>query len=238
MMLKFLSLHVIWTSLIKFILYTTILLLRIVNVAVIICFGLWSGTVSHLVWIHVSTLLRILDAPARQFLVLLEVLRILIVHGEAGFAQLIYQVFNVTLIVRLRQALIYKLILLIVILRSLNSRHATGWALIDHSSLILAIRSTSFLWIKITIHFTISREAIKVWYHCGIWLGLLLISSWSTTRFKNRISINQRNLNLLEGTWSNHTDSILSLTDTWNATWWSFAESLLILHLIQILHAL
>ena len=45
-------------------------------------------------------------------------------------------------------------------------------------------------------------------------------------------------MNLLEGTWANHTDSILGLNDCWNTTGRSFTVSLLVLDLIQILHAL
>ena len=180
-------------SLIKSFLYTTILLIRIVNIAIIICFSLGSVTFSHLVWIHISALLgslNISSALAWHFLILLEVIwGNLVVHCEAGFAQLVYQVFNITLVMRLRQALIYKLILLVLVLWSLDSRHTTGRALIYQTSLILTIWATAFLWIKVATHFSASREAVKVGHHRSVRLRLLLIllRSWSTTRFKNKI---------------------------------------------------
>ena len=193
MMLKLLGLDVTCTilSLIKSVLSINILLWRIVNIAQIICFRLCSISFSHLVWIHISALLGRINIlgpySAWQFLVLWIVLRILVVHGEAGFAQLVYQILNIALVMRLRQALINKLILLILTLWSLNSRHTTGWALIlQNGCLILPIRSTAFLWIKVANVFATSREAIKVGHHLSVRLRLLLVRlrSWSTTRFK------------------------------------------------------
>lgn len=245
MMLKFLSLNIRSTlGLVESVLYTSFLL-RIVNIAVIICFGLRSVAFTHLVRVHVPAFLssiNIPDALGWQFLILLlEVGSIWCVHTESGFAQLVYQIFNITLVVRLWQALIHELILLLVLtLGSLYARHTTGGSLIHQTGLIFTVRSTAFLWIKVARHFTSSREAIKLWYHLRIRLRLLLVfGSWSTTtNFKNRIKMMKGKIDLLEGTGSNDSDTILGLVDVWNTTWRSLACSLLILNLIQILHTL
>ena len=120
----------------------------------------------------------------------MEALWVLVIHGEAGFAQLVYQVLNVTLVVRLRQALIDKGLLLVLTLWSLDSGHTTGGTLIHQTGLILPVGATAFLGIKVAAHLTTAREAVKVWHHRRIRLRLLLVLfwSWSTTRFEKKIS--------------------------------------------------
>ena len=141
-------------SLVKPVLLNVFLLRIVVNV--VICFRHVFG-INNIIGIHISTfclvLLKFVSASARHLSLLVNRRALWTLHVESCLTQLIYQIFYITLILRLCNLHVILIdFTLFLVWSTLYPWHTTRALLVyHHVRLVLAVWTTSLLWIEIPV---------------------------------------------------------------------------------------